>query len=83
MAYTSTELARLSGAAAGSTVFTLYYYANTADDDVTADNFFDDSADQIRTGDMIIAGGTTPQFGVATNTAGAISLGALDVDPTA
>lgn len=82
MAYDAKELARLGGAGAGDTQFSLYYYANTADDTVTAANFFDPSADQIRTGDLILAGGTTFQMGVATNTAGVISLGAIDVDPT-
>lgn len=82
MAYNASELACLGVSGAGSSIRHVYFYANSADDDVTADNFFDASADQINTGDVLIVA-TTPRLSSLTNTAGAISLTDFDVTKAA
>lgn len=79
MAYNASELACLGVSGAGSAINHVYFYANSADDTVTAANFFDSSADQINTGDVLIVGGASPRLASLVNTAGVITLADFDV----
>lgn len=79
MAFNRSELANVGLSGAGSEINHLYFYANTAADDVTAANFFDDAAKQINTGDVLIVAGGTPRLSSLTNTAGVITLTDFDV----
>ena len=60
------------------------YAGNTAAE-IIADSFFDDVADRISTGDLLVYLGSdsTLGMGMFTNTDGVITLAAVDVDPTA
>lgn len=81
MAFDRKELALVAVSGAGDAVSHVYLYANSAEDTVTAANFFDPAADQINTGDILFVTGGVPRLTSLTNTAGVITL--TDIDVTA
>lgn len=81
MAFNAQELSVMAVTGAGTTTNRFWFYANTAEDDITGNDFFNDVADQISTGDLLYSC-SNGQMARMVNTAGDISLAALDVDPT-
>lgn len=53
MAFTSDEMSLMAYTGAASGGHHLYWYTNSASDDITAANFFDDHADNLSEGDVI------------------------------
>lgn len=79
MAYDKKELACIGYHGAGDNGYRQYVYANSADDTVTANDFFNESANQLYTGDTIMDEADGVRYRV-TNTDGDIAVAAV-VDP--
>ena len=79
MALASSELSLLqySGAVAGG--FRLYHYANSAEDTVTTDGFFDSLVGMFGTGDILFSGDGVYQVTV---TPGDVALTQINTVPT-
>lgn len=78
MAYTASELSLMGYNGSVSGGYRVYHYANSAGDNITANNFFNTSANQIHTGDLLFSGSGLYKL---TNTAGVISLDLINTDP--
>lgn len=79
MAFNAKEMACIGISGAGAAINHVYFYANSAGDTVTANDFFNAFASQITTGDVLIVGGAAPRLASLVNTAGDITLADFDV----
>lgn len=77
MAFTRSEMALVSYNGAAVTGQKLIMYANTAGDDVTAANFFDDYADQLVEKDVILDANGAVFYSVSGITDGVVTVAAM------
>lgn len=79
MAFTRNELSQMAYTGAAGTANHLWFYANSADDDIDGVGFLNAANEDLRPGDLVIDGGGRKVRFVDTITNGVVALADADV----